>query len=291
MCPDPYWGPFGGKRNGEVPNNRRAGGLGARAFNEENAEGTTRYEPERYYADDLEQAITCGGSSGKIAGFFAEVIQGVGGTVQLCDGYLPKAHEIVRRYGGYCVADEVQTGFGRLGEDFWGFELQDVTPDVVVMAKSMGNGFPLAAVACTEQIAQAFAGKLHFNTYGGNPLACAVGQAVLDVIEDDCLQENSRVLGEYLLGRFSDLQKKKPELVADVRGLGLMLGVELFDFAENRAASKEVLSVLERCREEGLLLGKGGLYGNVFRIKPPMCWTMDDAKFCADVLERAILEL
>ncbi|MCE9518490.1 MAG: aminotransferase class III-fold pyridoxal phosphate-dependent enzyme, partial [Verrucomicrobia bacterium] len=151
----------------------------------------------RKYADDVKNLIQFG-TPGQIAGFFAESIQGVGGSVVFPDGYLQRAYEHVRAAGGLCIADEVQAGFGRTGTHFWGFETQGVIPDIVTMAKGIGNGCPLAAVVTTPEIAKVLAARIHFNTFGGNPVVSAQGRAVLEVIEREKLQANSLKVGNYL---------------------------------------------------------------------------------------------
>ncbi|HEX7596278.1 MAG TPA: aminotransferase class III-fold pyridoxal phosphate-dependent enzyme, partial [Gemmatimonadaceae bacterium] len=164
----------------------------------------------------------------------------------------------------------------------------DVVPDFVTMAKGIGNGVPLGAVTTRMDIAEALTQRIHFNTFGGNPVCMAAGLAVIDVIDEDGLQENSRVLGKRLKDGFKGLAKHH-RLIGDVRGMGLMLGVELVRDRKNKEpAKKEVLAVLEAAREMGVLVGKGGLDGNVLRIKPPMCITAEDADFTLDVLDRAL---
>ena len=225
---------------------------------------------------------------GKIAAFIAEPIQGVGGATHGARNYLSEAYKITRDHGGLCIADEVQTGFGRTGDHYWGFENFDVVPDFVTMAKGIGNGVPLGAVTTRMEIAQALTQRIHFNTFGGNPVCMAAGLAVLDVIDEDGLQENSRVLGKRLKDGFQVLAKQH-QLIGDVRGMGLMLGVELVrDRKTKEPAKKETLALLEAAREMGVLVGKGGLDGNVLRIKPPMCITAQDADFTLDVLDRAL---
>jgi hypothetical protein len=165
-----------------------------------------------------------------------------------------------------CIADEVQTALGRTGTHFWGFETQGVIPDIVTMAKGIGNGCPLAAVVTTPAIAKALTGNLHFNTFGGNPVVCAQGKAVLEVVEREQLQANSRDVGGYLRAGLEKLQQKH-SLIGEVRGLGLMLGVELVaDRQTKEPAREECAQVLEKAREMGLLLGRGGLFGNTLRI-------------------------
>jgi alanine-glyoxylate transaminase/(R)-3-amino-2-methylpropionate-pyruvate transaminase len=161
-------------------------------------------------------------------------------------------------------------------------------PDIVTMAKGIGNGFPLAAVTTRREIAEALTGKIHFNTFGGNPVSMAAGSAVLDVIEEDNLQENARAIGEVLQSGLEELQERHP-LIGDVRGLGLMRGIELVrDRGTKEPAPDETLEILEATREMGVLFGKAGFYGNVLRIKPPMCLTKEDAKFALEVLAVAL---
>lgn len=256
--PDPYRGPFGND--------------GAR------------------YAEDVVDLIK-GATPGRVAAFMAETIQGVGGTVPLASGYLPAVYKAVKEAGGLTIADEVQSGFGRTGTHYWGFETQGVMPDIVTMAKGIGNGLPLAAVVTTPEIASTLAQRLHFNTFGGNPVCSAGGRAVLRVIEKERLQDNCKVVGGHLINRLKQLQQKH-EIIGDVRGQGLMLGIELVkDRATKVPASAETAEAMERMKDMGVLIGKGGLYGNVFRVKPPMCWTIQDADYLADALDIALTNL
>lgn len=241
------------------------------------------------YAEQLRDTVKHSIPKGKLAAFFSEPIQGVGGTVQFPNGYMKKAYEIARESGGLCVADEVQTGFGRLGSHYWGFESHGVEPDIVTMAKGIGNGFPLAAVVTTTEVANTMSKALHFNTYGGNPMACTVGSAVMDAIEEDGCQELSARTGDVFIKGMMSLRDEF-EVVGDVRGKGLMLGMELVQNKETREPlpAADVNKIWEACKEDGVLLGKGGFYGNVFRIKPPMCLTEDDAKFALAVIRKAL---
>jgi alanine-glyoxylate transaminase/(R)-3-amino-2-methylpropionate-pyruvate transaminase len=242
------------------------------------------------YADDVQNLIHFG-TSGKIAAFFAESIQGVGGAVVFPQGYLKRAYEFTRAAGGLCVADEVQAGFGRTGTHYWGFETQGVIPDIVTMAKGIGNGCPLAAVVTTPAIAAMLAQRIHFNTFGGNPVSCAQGRAVLQVIDEENLQQNSLVIGKRLRVGFG-LLAEKHEIIGEVRGLGLMLGVELVKNRKTKVpAREECAAVFEKCKDLGLLIGKGGLWGNTLRIKPPMCLTEADADFMIAVLDEALAGL
>lgn len=228
------------------------------------------------------------GTSGALAAFIAEPIQGVGGTTSGAPNYLKEAYAAVREHGGLCIADEVQTGFGRTGDHYWGFQHSDVVPDLVVMAKGIGNGVPLAAVTTRREIAEALTQRIHFNTYGGNPVCMAAGLAVLDVIEEDGLQENSRIVGGRLKAGLTRLMDDHP-LIGDVRGRGLMLGVELVQNRTTKAPAKaETLQLLEEARTRGVLIGKGGIDGNVLRIKPPMCITAADADFAIEVLHESL---
>jgi alanine-glyoxylate transaminase/(R)-3-amino-2-methylpropionate-pyruvate transaminase len=241
----------------------------------------------RKYAEDVKSLIDYA-TPGKVAAFIAESIQGVGGFVVYPDGYLKHAYEHVRAAGGVCIADEVQTGFGRTGTHFWGFETQGVIPDIVTLAKGIGNGAPLGAVVTTPKIAAVLAQKTHFNTFGGNPVVSAIGKAVLEVIERDHLQANARELGAYLLTGLEKL-KARHRLIGDVRGQGLMLGIEFVkDRATKQPGREECAQVVENARELGLLLGKGGLWGQTIRFAPPMCITKADADFLLAVLEEAI---
>jgi alanine-glyoxylate transaminase / (R)-3-amino-2-methylpropionate-pyruvate transaminase len=224
---------------------------------------------------------------GRVAAFIAESIQGVGGATYGAPNYLKEAYAVVREHGGLCIADEVQTGFGRTGEHYWGFEHYGVVPDFVTMAKGIGNGVPLAAVTTRMEIAKVLSQRLHFNTFGGNPVAMAAGLAVLDVIDEAGLQENSRVVGTRLKAGLQRLMASHP-IVGDVRGKGLLLGVELVrDRGTKEPARQAAADIMEAAREMGVLIGKGGLDGNVLRIKPPMCITAEDADFAVDVLDRA----
>jgi alanine-glyoxylate transaminase / (R)-3-amino-2-methylpropionate-pyruvate transaminase len=242
------------------------------------------------YADDVKQLIDFA-TPGKVAAFIAESIQGVGGFVEFPQGYLKQTYEYVRAAGGVCIADEVQTGFGRTGTHFWGFETQGVIPDIVTMAKGIGNGAPLAAVVTTPKIAQSLVGKVHFNTFGGNPVVSAIGKAVLEVIEKENLQANALKQGNYILAGLEKL-KAKHKVIGDVRGKGLMLGIEMVkDRATKIPASAECQQVLENARELGLLIGKGGLWGQTIRFAPPMCINQADADFLLAVLDESFSAL
>ncbi|CAH2054476.1 unnamed protein product [Thlaspi arvense] len=243
------------------------------------------------------------------------VVQGVGGIVELAPGYLPAVYDTVRRAGGVCIADEVQSGFARTGTHFWGFQSHGVIPDIVTVAKvspssscidsllssiivlnwlhlqGIGNGIPLGAVVTRPEIAGVLSRRSYFNTFGGNPMCTAAGHAVLRVIKEEKLQENAFLVGSHLKRRLTQL-KNKHELIGDVRGRGLMLGVEFVRDRDLKTPAKtETLHLMDQMKEMGVLVGKGGFYGNVFRITPPLCFTLPDADFLVDVMDHALSKM
>lgn len=239
------------------------------------------------YAADVKNLIEFG-TPGRVSAFIAESIQGVGGFIEFPDGYLKDVYATVRAAGGLCIADEVQSGFARSGEQYWGFQLHGVVPDIVTMAKSIGNGCALGAVVTTMEIANALKSRIHFNTYGGNPVACAQGLAVLEVIEKENIQERMRVLGGRLREGFLRLQQKH-QAIGDVRGRGFIQGVEFVKDRASKEPDKDRCSkVLEFARENSLLLGRGGIYGNVLRVTPPMCLTAEDVDYIIEVVDLAL---
>ncbi|KAL4283992.1 hypothetical protein GQ457_16G028490 [Hibiscus cannabinus] len=259
------------------------------AVNPDPYRGVFGSEGEKY-AKDVQDLIQFG-TSGNIAGFISEAIQGVGGIVELAPGYLPAVYSTIKKAGGLCIADEVQVGFARTGSHFWGFENQGVVPDIVTMAKGIGNGIPLGAVVTTPEIAEVLTRRSYFNTFGGNPVCTAAGLAVLKVIEKEKLQENAHVVGSHLKERLTAL-KDKYDLIGDVRGRGLMLGVELVtDHKLKTPAKLETLHIMDKLKEIGVLVGKGGFYGNVFRITPPLCFTKEDADFLVDAMDYTMAKM
>ncbi|CAN1277094.1 Alanine--glyoxylate aminotransferase 2 homolog 2, mitochondrial [Linum perenne] len=241
------------------------------------------------YAKDVQDIIDFA-TTGQVAGFVSEAIQGVGGIIEAAPGYLPAVYKSIRKAGGLCIADEVQSGFARTG-NMWGFEAHGVVPDIVTMAKGIGNGMPLGAVVTTPEIADVLTRRSYFNTFGGNPVSTAAGHAVLRVIEKDNLRENAAVVGGYMKDRLTAL-KDKYEVIGDVRGRGLMLGVELVTDREMKTpANAETLHILNQMKEMGVLIGKGGFYGNVFRILPPLCFTKADADYLVDVMDYAMSKM
>jgi 4-aminobutyrate aminotransferase-like enzyme/Ser/Thr protein kinase RdoA (MazF antagonist) len=246
------------------------------------------------YATDIDTClanITAKTGSGA-AVFIAESISGVGGQVVYPDGYLAAVYEKIRAMGGICIADEVQCGFGRVGQAFWGFELQGVTPDIVVMGKPIGNGHPLAAVVTTPEIAARFAnGMEYFNSFGGNPVSMAVGMAVLDVIENQDLQARAATTGAHLLDRFHDMARRHP-LIGDVRGAGLFLGVELVTDRETLApATAEAGWIVNHMRQNAVLASTDGPMDNVLKFKPPMVFGTREADILCAALEVAFADL
>ena len=211
-----------------------------------------------------------------IGGFIIEPIISCGGQIELPVGFLAKAYEKVRRAGGVCISDEVQTGCGRMGKTFWGFQLHNVTPDIVTIGKPLGNGHPVAAVACTQEVANAFAnGMEYFNTFGGNPVSCVIASEVLKTVKREKLQENALKVGEYLKSELKALAKEFP-IIGDVRGQGLFLGIELVDTELNPLA-KQTSYLANRMKEYGILMSTDGPDNNVIKIKPPMIFTKENA--------------
>lgn len=225
------------------------------------------------------------------AAFFSESLMGTAGQVVLPPTYLAAAFDSVRAAGGLCVSDEVQIGFGRLGDEFWGFQTHGVVPDVVTMGKPMGNGMPISAVVTTRAIADEFdKGLKYFNTFGGNPVSCAAGMAVLDVVEGERLQERAATVGRYLLTQLEELKQRHP-LIGDVRGQGLYAGIELVtDRNSKDPAAAAASRVSERMKEEGVIIYPNGRLGNILKLKPPMIFGSEHVDLLVDRLERVLSE-
>ena len=224
-----------------------------------------------------------------LCGYIAESCPSVGGQLLFPDGYLAAVYAQVRAAGGVCIADEVQTAYGRLGNHFYGFEQQRVVPDIVVFGKPIGNGYPLGAVVTTAEIAASFNnGMEFFSTFGGSTVSCAVGAAVLEIVNRDGLQAHARKVGAHLLARLRVLATRH-ELIGDVRGSGLFLGVELVG---NRAtlepAAHAAAEVVNRMREAGVLIGTDGPYHNVLKIRPPLPFGIEDADVLVECLDQAL---
>lgn len=213
------------------------------------------------------------------AAFIAESVLGCGGQVVLPDGYLAKVYDAVRASGGLCIADEVQVGFGRVGSHMWGFELQDVVPDIVTLGKPIGNGHPLGAVITTREVANAFhTGMEYFNTFGGNPVSCAIGREVLHVIRDERLQSNAKRVGDFMMDELRAMAPKF-DLIGEVRGVGLFIGIELVeDKVSLEPATSKAGQIVNLMKDRNILLSTDGPLDNVIKIKPPITFDMDDAK-------------
>ncbi len=226
-----------------------------------------------------------------LCAFICESLLGCGGQVEFPEGYLQAVYTLVRQAGGVCIADEVQVGFGRVGSHFWGFQTQDVVPDIVVLGKPMGNGHPLAGVVTTRAIADSFNnGMEFFSTFGGNPVSCAVGMAVLDVLRDENLQDHAFRTGNHLKARLHALGEAHAA-VGDVRGRGLFLGVELvLDRALRTPAKAQAAYVANRMRERGVLISTDGPWGNVLKIKPPLVFNTKDADRLVETLDEILSE-
>ncbi|MFC0805613.1 aminotransferase class III-fold pyridoxal phosphate-dependent enzyme [Ensifer sp. P24N7] len=244
-------------------------------------------EHGRRFAENVAELIAAMRARGEAPGFFlAESVPSVAGQVFLPDGYLKEVYRMIREAGGVCIADEVQVGFGRVGSHWWAFETQGVVPDIVTMGKPIGNGHPLAAVVTTREIAASFDnGMEYFNTFGGNPVSCAVGLAVLDVIEGEDLRRNALDIGNHLLAAFRTMQERY-EVIGDVRGLGLFLGIELVSDRRTRAPATEIArAVANGARQRGVLMGTEGPHDNVLKMRPPMIFSKRDADHLIAVLE------
>lgn len=233
-------------------------------------------------AEQVVEAIARVKSEGRdLCGFIAESMPSVAGQIVLPTDFLKQVYAAVRATGGVCIADEVQTGYGRIGTHFWAFEHYDVVPDIVVLGKPIGNGHPIGAVITTRDIAESFDnGMEFFSTFGGNTVSCAIGLAVLTVVQEEKLQEHALAVGNYLLNGLRSLQKSHA-IIHEVRGSGFFIGVEL-------ETQMDADNIVNHMRDEGILLGTDGPEHNVLKIRPPMPFTAVDADLLLDVLRRAI---
>ena len=224
-----------------------------------------------------------------VGGFIVESIISCGGQIELPEGFLAQSYELVRKAGGICISDEVQTGVGRMGKTFWGFQLHNVVPDIVTIGKPLGNGHPIAAVACTQKVADAFAnGMEYFNTFGGNPVSCAIATEVLKTVKTEKLQENALEVGEFLKAELHKLSKEFP-IIGNVRGQGLFLGIELVDANLNPLAMQTDY-LANRMKDHRILMSTDGLDYNVLKIKPPIVFTKDNAKEVLFYLRKILTE-
>ena len=237
-------------------------------------------DPDRSikYANFVDGAIESLNSKGHgLSGFIMETFPSVGGQIIPPEGYLAQVYSKIRKHGGVCIADEVQTGLGRLGDYYFGFEFQKVIPDVVVLGKPLGNGHPIGAVITTKTIAQSFDNGIEFfSTFGGSNLSCRIGKEVLEIVDEEKLQSNAKIVGDFLLAGFREL-KEKFEFIGDVRGMGLFIGIEIIE--NDGAESPELCAYIKnKMRENRVLLGSDGPKDNVIKIRPPLTIDLEDAQ-------------
>ncbi|CAG9769389.1 unnamed protein product [Ceutorhynchus assimilis] len=246
------------------------------------------------YADDIRELCEDSEKLGNgVSAFIAESLLSCGGQVIPPTNYFSEVYDHVRKAGGVCIADEVQVGFGRVGKHWWAFQHYDVKPDIVTMGKPMGNGHPVACVVTTRAIAESFfnTGVEYFNTYGGNPVSCAIANAVFDTIEKDNLMERASVVGKYLFDSCQALASKH-KFIGEVRGLGLFVGIDLVKDRDSREAYTECAkTVVQRMREEHILVSSDGPECNVIKFKPPMVFTKENVDKAVSVLDRVLTEV
>ena len=242
------------------------------------------------YINDAKILINKVSLNKKISAFFCESILGCGGQVVLPKNYLKEIFSILRSKGAVCICDEVQTGFGRVGNNFWAFENQDVIPDIVTLGKPMGNGHPISAVITTREIADSFNnGMEYFNSFGGNPVSLAAGNAVLEVIEKDKLQQNALNVGNYLIEKLNILKNKYFENIIEVRGQGLFLGIDLVKNHRANLPNTELAKfVINDCKKRGVLISTDGPFDNILKIKPPIIFNNNDADLLVQSIDESI---
>ncbi|MDA7797558.1 aminotransferase class III-fold pyridoxal phosphate-dependent enzyme [Flavobacteriaceae bacterium] len=242
------------------------------------------------YANEVEVLIhNLQNKGAQLGGFILEPILSCGGQVELPEGFLKMSYSLVRRAGGLCISDEVQTRFGRMGKTFWGFELHGVVPDIVTLGKPLGNGHPVAAVVCTEEIAAKFAnGMEFFNTFGGNPVSCAIAQEVLNVVEEEQLQSNALQVGEFLKSELKKIAITFP-IMGSIRGQGLFLGIELVS-EKGDPLAKQATYLVNRMKDHGILMSTDGPDHNVIKIKPPLVFSIQNAKQLIQTLSMILKE-
>ncbi len=240
-------------------------------------------------ANDVEEVIRTA-TSGSIAAFLAEPIQGAGGFITPPKEYFKIVFNIVKKYGGLFISDEVQTGFGRTGKKWFGIEHWEVEPDIITSAKGMANGTPVGLTIATPEVADAFKG-MTISTFGGNPVTAVAARATIEVIEEEKLLENADSVGGYFRQKLDEL-KEKHALIGDVRGMGLMQGLELVKDRKTKEPAPEATNqFMERCRSNGLLIGKGGLYGNVIRLSPPLNIGQSDVDEAIGLMDKSLSEI
>ncbi|KAK7111388.1 5-phosphohydroxy-L-lysine phospho-lyase-like isoform X1 [Littorina saxatilis] len=246
--------------------------------------------PGLMYAKELRSQIVQARQSGReIAAFICEPVMTAGGMVVYPEKYLQFAYRFVRENGGVCIADEVQSAFGRCGEHFWGFQTQDVVPDIVTVGKPIGNGYPFAAVITTKEVADSM-GEFS-STFGGNPVACAMGMAVLEVIDNEKLMSSAKSVGKCLIDSFRGIMPQHP-MMGEVRGMGMMLGIELVMDKQSRKPAKEAAEILSyRMKENKIIIANDGPEKNVMIMTPPMCFTLDNARRVVQVFDQALRDI
>ena len=242
------------------------------------------------YANEVQKQIEIIQKKGRnVGGFIIEPIISCGGQIELPKGFLNKAYQLVREAGGICISDEVQTGCGRMGKTFWGFQLHEVVPDIVTIGKPLGNGHPIAAVACNQEVANRFAnGMEYFNTFGGNPVSCAIATEVLRTVKREKLQENALQVGEFLKTELKELSKEF-SIIGDVRGQGLFLGIELVDTNLN-PLEEQTTYLANRMKDHGILMSTDGPNHNVLKIKPPLVFSKENAEELIYYLQKILAE-
>ncbi|MDA8793962.1 aspartate aminotransferase family protein [Bacteriovoracaceae bacterium] len=241
-------------------------------------------------ADDVREVIQTA-TSGKIAAFIKEPILGVGGFIDASDEYHKKVYDIVKEHGGLYISDEVQTGAGRTGKDFFMSSTIGIEPDIITMAKGIGNGAPLGAVVAKPEFAESLKGKAHFNTFGGDPYQAMQASETISIIQDENLIGNADRMGEYLIAGFKEMQRDFP-LIGDIRGRGLLIGLELVTNPKTKdPAIKETADLMEYAKEEGILIGKGSLLGNVIRLAPSLAITQTECDELLTGLRKAFTKL
>jgi alanine-glyoxylate transaminase/(R)-3-amino-2-methylpropionate-pyruvate transaminase len=242
------------------------------------------------YLDEIDHTISYS-TCGELAAMLIESVQGYGGIIPMPPGYMKGAAEKVRAAGGLLIVDEVQSGFGKTGDAMWCFDHHGVVPDIMVIAKGLGNGIPIGAVIARKEVAESMAGKFIFHTYGANPVACAAARAVLRVIREDNLIDNVKTVGAKLGEGIAQLKDRYP-IIGDVRGRGFMQAIELVkDRDTKEPAPEHTAYVFERTREHGLILSKSGTFKNVLRMVPPLCLQMEDVQPVIDALDRSFADL
>ena len=245
------------------------------------------------YARLIDSAIQKLNDAGHgVAAFICDAIFDSQGALNAPENYFERVYEKIRAAGGVCIADEVQPGFGRLGEHMWGFQHYHVLPDIVTLGKPMGDGHPVSGVVTSKEIADNFFQKaFYFNTFGGNPVAAAVAEAVLSIIEEEKLQQNAYDVGLYLLERLNELADQHP-LIGHIHGRGLFLGVELIKNRQTlEPAHQEARDIAENMKNEGILIGSTGRFGNVIKIRPPLVFSKENADLLIEKLDKLLTEI